>query len=140
MYCTRRKVIFPFVLFIERKIPPKATPRAANAIYRETQLVRLDRTQPTLNTNNDITRVASDSARYFKHKRGITYYLDMILRTTHDDFLTFFFLYTREHAWKVHFQNPTLKLLDIDRRGDFHRTFIVMKSKSWDTFINLDEN
>lgn len=125
MYCTRRKVIFPFVLFIERKIPPKATPRAANAIYRETQLVRLDRTQPTLNTNNDITRVASDSARYFKHKRGITYYLDMILRTTHDDFLTFFFfIYPRarlesalsEPDFEVTRHRPPGRL-----SSDFHR-------------------
>lgn len=124
MYCTRRKVIFPFVLFIERKIPPKATLRAANAIYRETQLVRLDRTQPTLNTNNYITRVASDSARYFKHKRGITYYLDMILRTTHDDFLTFFFLYTREHGWKV-LSEPDFEVTRHRPPGrlssDFHR-------------------
>lgn len=146
MYCTRRKVIFPFVLFIERKIPLKATfppplpppSRAANAIYRGTQLVRLGRTQPTLNTNNDIARVASDSARYFKHNLLPRYDI-----TTHDDFLTFFFFFYMS-------ANTPGKCTFITRlwsyatstadRGDFHRTFIVMKSKSWDTFINLDEN
>lgn len=121
LYATKSNIPFRFVYRAEN--PTESyPPRTANAIYRETQLVRLGRTQPTLNTNNDITRVASDSARYFKHKRGITYYLDMILRTT--TFLTFF-LYVREHAWKVHFQNPTLKLRDIDRRP---ATFIRLSS------------
>lgn len=54
MYATKSNILFRFVYRAEK--PTEATPRTSNAIYRETQLVRLGRTQSTLNTNNDITR------------------------------------------------------------------------------------
>jgi len=64
-------------------------PRATNAIYRETQLVRLDMMQPTLNINNDIThpRKSYDPRRCVDSNTNLLLRYDITYMTTSCIFL-----------------------------------------------------